>query len=147
MCKNSKYLPFPQSIFLLKCFQIPFGRPNIPEVLFRVLVAGGPVGITCAEKGSVAWTLGSVCGKKSYSVFSVWWQVICLCPLPLKTYIWVVPREDATSWKISVVPITWADLLEKTLMLGKIEDQRWGRQRMRWLGGITDSLDMNLGKF
>ena len=38
-----------------------------------------------------------------------------------------------------------ADSLEKTLMLGKIESRRrWGRQRMRWLDGITDSMDMNL---
>ena len=36
--------------------------------------------------------------------------------------------------------------LEKTLMLGKIEDRRRrGRQRMRWLGGIIDSMDMGLG--
>ena len=39
------------------------------------------------------------------------------------------------------------DLLKKTLMLGKIEGRRRrGRQRMRWLGGITDSMDMSLSK-
>ena len=40
-----------------------------------------------------------------------------------------------------------ADSLEKTLMLGKIEGRRRrGRQRMRWLDGITDTIDMGLGR-
>ena len=40
-----------------------------------------------------------------------------------------------------------ADSFEKTLMLGNIEGRRRrGQQRMRWLEGITDSMDMNLGK-
>ena len=48
-------------------------------------------------------------------------------------------------------PILWpqskrADSFEKTLMLGKIEGRRRrGQQRMRWLDGITDSMDMGLG--
>ena len=41
-----------------------------------------------------------------------------------------------------------ADSFEKTLMLGRIEGRRSrGRQRMRWMDGITDSTDVDLGKF
>ena len=39
-----------------------------------------------------------------------------------------------------------ANLLEKFLMLGKIEGRRRGHQRIRWLDGITDAMNINLGK-
>ena len=64
---------------------------------------------------------------------------------------WIfIGRTDAEAQ----TPILWPsdavrppDSLEKTLMLGKIEgERRRGQQRMRWLGGITDSVDMSLSK-
>ena len=79
-------------------------------------------------------------------------------PLDCKEIQSVHPKEDQ-SWVFiggtdveAETPILWppdakADSFEKTLMLGKIEGRRGrGRQRMRWLDGITDLMDMSLSK-
>ena len=53
-------------------------------------------------------------------------------------------RNDAKAWNSSILATSYEDSLEKTLMMGGIRGRRRrGRQRVRWLDGITDSLDMN----
>ena len=66
---------------------------------------------------------------------------------PKGNQFWVfIGRTDVEA----EAPIRWppdvkSRLIEKTLMLGKIEGRRSGQQRMRWLNGITNSMDMNMG--
>ena len=61
---------------------------------------------------------------------------------------WVfIGRTDVEAETPILGHLMWrADSLGKTLMLGRIEGRRRGQQRMRWLGGITDTIDMSLCK-
>ena len=71
-------------------------------------------------------------------------------PNPKGNKSWIfIGRTDAKAETPIIWHLMWrTDLLEKTLMLGKIEGRRRrGRQRMRWLNGITDLMDMSLSMF
>ena len=104
-----------------------------------------------------SWTLKKAEHQRNYA-FELW------CLRRLLRVPWTARRSNQSILKISpgcsliglilklklqyFGHLMWrADSFEKTLMLGKIEGRRrrW-RQRMRWLGGITDSMDMGLGR-
>ena len=71
-------------------------------------------------------------------------------PVHPKDQSWILTGKTDSEAEIPVLchQMWRTDSLEKMLLLGKIESRRRrGRQRMRWLGGITDSMDMSLSKF
>ena len=89
------------------------------------------------------------CGD-GYSKLPLWWN---FTEVHMDTHTYTHKKSTCKNWwnlytvYISVnILMRRADSFEKTLMLGKIESRRRrGRQRMRWLDGITDSMDMGLG--
>ena len=105
-------------------------------------------------------------GRAYYWVYGVhFFKIICIVVLektfespldskkskpvnPKENWPWIfIERTDAEAEAPILGPLCWVNLLEKTLVLGKIEGRRRrGQQRMRWLDGITDSMDMGLGK-
>ena len=104
----------------------------------------------------VSWTIKKA-ERRRIDAFELWcWRRLLRIP-------WTAKRSNQSILKISpgcslvglmlklklqyFGHLMWrTDSFEKTLMLGKIEGRRRGRQRMRWLDGITDSMNMGLGE-
>ena len=102
--------------------------------------------------GCESWTIESWV-QKNWCLWTVVLEKTLESPLDCKEIQPVNPKGSLEGLMLKLKlqyfgHLMWrADSLEKTLMLEKIEGKRRGWQRMRWLNGITDSMDMNLSKF
>ena len=109
--------------------------------------------------GCESWTVKKAEWQR-IDAFKLWcWRRLLKVPRTARTEIKPVNYKGNHLWiligsteAVAEAPVFWSsdandNSLEKTLMLRKIEGRRRrGRQRMRWLDGITDAMDMNLGK-
>ena len=106
--------------------------------------------------GCETWTIKKA-EYQRIDAFELWCWRRLLSPLDCKEIQPVLPKGDQ-SWVFigrsdveAETPILWPPnvknwLIRKDLMLGKIEGGKWGWQRIRWLDGITSSMDVSLSK-
>ena len=106
----------------------------------------------------VSWTVKKAECQR-IDAFELWcWRRLLRVPWTARRSNQSIPKETTSEYSLEGLMLKlklqyfghlmWkVDSLEKTLMLGGIEGRRWrGKQRMRWLDGITDLMDMSLGK-
>jgi len=107
--------------------------------------------------GCESWTLKKAEGRR-IDAFELWcWRRLLNVPWTTRRSNQSIPKEISPGCSLEGLMLKLklqhfghlmrrADAFEKTLMLGKVEGRRRrGQQRMRWLDGITDSMDMGLG--
>ena len=111
-----------------------------------------------ATYGCESWTIKKAAYRR-IDAFELWfWRRLLRVPWTARKSNQSILREISPGCSLEGLMLKlklqyfghlmqWADSFEKTLMLGKIEGRRRrGQQRTRWLDGITDSMDMSLGK-
>ena len=107
--------------------------------------------------GCESWSIKKAECRRT-DAFELWcWRRLLRVPLTARRYNQSILKEISPGCSLEGLMLKLklqyfghlmqrAESFEKSLMLGKIEGRRRGRQRMRWLDGITDSMNMSLGK-